>query len=148
MFSYRGRPVPAIDLSEVVRGQPASQRLSTRIIVVDYRDGNGSSHLLGLIAEKVTDTLRREARDFVEPGLKTAGEPYLGPVLMDDRGPIQWFNEQWLLPEPVRQLLFSERSAAVSAAAAPQGDEPIKLPNSLLQSEPLRLGKPRSAPAP
>jgi chemotaxis-related protein WspB len=69
IFNYRGRPVPAIDLSEMTLGQPASERLSTRIIVVSYHDGIGTGHLLGLIAEHATETLRREARDFVEPGL-------------------------------------------------------------------------------
>jgi chemotaxis-related protein WspB len=108
IFNYRGRPVPAIDLSEMTLGQPASERLSTRIIVVSYHDGIGTGHLLGLIAEHATETLRREARDFVEPGLKHGAAPFLGPVLMDHQGTIQWVNEQRLLPEPVRHLLFSD----------------------------------------
>jgi chemotaxis-related protein WspB len=34
--------------------------------------------------------------------------PYLGPVLMDSRGAIQWIQEQRLLSENVRALLFPE----------------------------------------
>src|SRR5580692_2688337 len=41
IFNYRGRPVPAVDLSEMTLGRPASERLSTRIIVVNYPDETG-----------------------------------------------------------------------------------------------------------
>jgi chemotaxis-related protein WspB len=106
IFNYRGQPVPAIDLSELTLGQPASERLSTRIIVMRYLDAAGATHLFGLVAERATETLRRDAREFVQAGLKIGAAPYLGPVLMDSQGPIQWINEQRLLPEPVRRLLF------------------------------------------
>jgi chemotaxis-related protein WspB len=111
VFNYRGRPVPAVDLSEITLGRPASERLSTRIIVVNYADAAGQSHLLGLVAEQATEMLRKELKDFVDPGVKIAAAPYLGPVLMDESGPIQWLYEQRLLPEPVRELLFSEVAA-------------------------------------
>lgn len=108
IFNYRGHPVPAVDLSALTLSQPASQRFSTRIIIVNYPDGNGTNHLLGLIAERATDTLRRDASDFADSGLKLSQAPYLGPILMDDQSPIQWIYEQRLLPEPVRDVLFSE----------------------------------------
>jgi chemotaxis-related protein WspB len=108
IFNYRGRPVPALDLSELALGRPAGERLSTRIIIVNYRDGGGSGRLLGLVAEHATEMLRRDAREFVDPGLKIGSAPYLGPVLIDAQGAIQWVHEQRLLPESVRDLLFSE----------------------------------------
>jgi chemotaxis-related protein WspB len=112
IFNYRGRPVPAIDLSEMTLGQPASERLSTRIIVLNWRDGAGESHLLGLIAEHATEMLRKEPGEFIQPGLKNSAAPYLGPVLMDNQGTIQWVNEQRLLPEPVRNMLFAPAETA------------------------------------
>src|SRR5437899_1716431 len=81
VFNYRGRPVPAVDLSELTLGRPARERLSTRIIVVNYPDAAGQSHLLGLVAEHATEMLRKEMKDFVDPGVKIAAAPYLGPVL-------------------------------------------------------------------
>ena len=105
IFNYRGRPVPAIDLCALTLGHPASERLSTRIIIVNFPDA-GANHLVGLVAEKATATLRKDARDFVEPGPRTA--PYLGPVLMDSNGPIQWVHEQRLLSEPLREVLFAK----------------------------------------
>ena len=108
IFNYRGLPVPAVDLSALTLGQPASERLSTRIIIVNYADGNGQSHLLGLVAERATEMLRKDAKDFVDSGVRLGHAPYLGPILMDDQSPVQWIYEQRLLPEPVRKVLFSQ----------------------------------------
>jgi len=111
IFNYRGRPVPAVDLSELTLGQPAGERLSTRIIIVNYPDASGTNHLLGLIAEHATGMLRKDAKAFVDPGVKIGASPYLGPILMDANGAIQWVHEQRLLPGPVGRLLFSRASA-------------------------------------
>jgi chemotaxis-related protein WspB len=108
IFNYRGRPVPAVDLSTLTLGQPANERFSTRIIIVNYPDDRGTNRLLGLIAERATETLRKDAKDFVDSGVKLGQAPYLGPILMDDLSPVQWIYEQRLLPEPVRNVLFSE----------------------------------------
>lgn len=107
IFNYRGRPVPAVDLCELATGQPASERLSTRIIIINYQHENGTEHLLGLIAENATEMLRRNTKDFVDSGVTMESAPYLGPVLMDAQGPIQWINEQRLLADSVRELLFA-----------------------------------------
>jgi chemotaxis-related protein WspB len=111
IFNYRGRAVPAVDLSELTLGERAAERLSTRIVIVRYPDALGKSRLLGLIAEQATETLRTESRNFVDSGVRIGVAPYLGPVLMDTKGPIQWLHEQRLLSEPVRDLLFAEPTA-------------------------------------
>jgi chemotaxis-related protein WspB len=36
ILNYRGTPVPVIDVNEMILGEPAAQRLSTRIILVKY----------------------------------------------------------------------------------------------------------------
>ena len=108
IFNYRGRPVPAVDLSALTLGQPAGERLSTRIIIVNYSAAGGANHLLGLIAEHATGLLRKDAEAFVDPGVKIPAAPYLGPILMDATGAIQLVCEQKLLPESASELLFSE----------------------------------------
>ena len=108
IFNYRGRPVPAVDLSELTLGKPSDPRLSTRIVVINYPDEQGKLHPLGLIAEHATELIQRDSRQFLEPGHKLGGAPYLGPVLMDSRGAIQWVHEQRLLPDRARDLLFCE----------------------------------------
>jgi len=108
IFDYRGRPVPAVDLSALTLGQPARERLSTRIIIVNYPDEGGTNHLLGLIAERATEMVRKEVKDFADSDVRLGTAPYLGPIFADSQGAIQWIYEQRVLPEPVRQLLFSE----------------------------------------
>jgi chemotaxis-related protein WspB len=111
IFNYRGRPVPAVDLCALTLGQPATERFSTRIIIVNYPDHRGTSHLLGLIAEHATEMLRKDVDEFLDSGVRLHAAPYLGPILMDNQSPVQWIYEQRLLPEPVRNLLFSAAEA-------------------------------------
>ena len=108
IFNYRGRPVPVVDLSALILGRPASELLSTRIIIVNCPDDPGGSHLLGLIAERATGMLRKDAREFMDPGWKEGSSPHPGPMLMDPSGPIQWVHEQRWLPQGVSKLLFSQ----------------------------------------
>ena len=106
VFNYRGAPVPAVDLSELMLGRPAPARLDTRILVV--REQKSGTRLLGLIAENATATLRREPQEFVASGVSVDGAAYLGPVTQDARGLIQWVEVDKLLSEPVRAALYSE----------------------------------------
>ncbi len=108
VFTCRGAPVPVIDLSELALGRPARERLSTRLLLVHYPDGTGVRRLLGLIAEKATETIRREPGDFTTSGVKSDGAPYLGPVVNDARGLIQWIEIDKLLPASVRNALFRQ----------------------------------------
>jgi len=116
IFNYRGRPVPAVDLFELATGRPASERLSTRIIIVNYKVEGGPEQLLGLVAENATGILRKQAQEFVDSGITIGAAPYLGPVLMDAGGPIQWIDERRLLPAEVCELLF----AGVAGLVAPR----------------------------
>jgi chemotaxis-related protein WspB len=107
-FNYRGKPVPVIDLSELALGRPARLHMSTRIIIVRYPDGNGTQHLLGLIAEKATETVRRDPAGFTDSGVINDGAPYLGPVATDPNGLVQWIEVTKLLPAAVRDVLFRQ----------------------------------------
>jgi chemotaxis-related protein WspB len=108
IFNYRGQPVPALDLCRVATGQPAQERLSTRIIIIKYRHESGADHLLGIIAENATQTLRKNPGDFIDSGLNIGSASYLGPILMDPNGAIQWINEQRLISDHVREFLLNE----------------------------------------
>jgi chemotaxis-related protein WspB len=106
LFDCRGTPVPVLDLSQLTLGRPARQRMSTRIVIVRYRDAAGGEHMLGLIAEKATETFRREPSDFVDSGVTNEHAPYLGPVTRDTRGIVQRIDVPSLLPASVRDMLF------------------------------------------
>jgi chemotaxis-related protein WspB len=106
LFDCRGIPVPVLDLSQLTLGRPARQRMSTRIVIVRYLDAAGGEHMLGLIAEKATETFRREPSDFVDSGITNQLAPYLGPVTRDTRGIVQRIDVPSLLPASVRDMLF------------------------------------------
>ena len=58
VFNYRGSIVPVIDLCHLIQGTPCRLRFSTRIIMVNHTTKDGM-HCLGLMAERVTETLSR-----------------------------------------------------------------------------------------
>lgn len=111
LFDYRGAPVPVIDLSAMIVGRAAQPRLSTRILLVHYTAPGGTRHLLGLIAEKATETVSRDPSAFVAPGVNSAATPYLGPVSPDTHGFIQRVEIDQLLPDAMRALLFQPAAA-------------------------------------
>jgi chemotaxis-related protein WspB len=117
LITYRGAPVPVIDLSQLMLGRPSVRRLSTRIVLVHYRDAATRTHLLGLVAERATRTARHEATDFNASGITSSTAPYLGRVATDADGLLQWIDVRTLLPASLRDLLFRDPT-----------DEPWPLP--------------------
>ncbi|HVU99895.1 MAG TPA: chemotaxis protein CheW [Verrucomicrobiae bacterium] len=111
VFNYRGRPVPAIDLCQVTLGVSARNWLSTRIIVIAMRDSQGQNRPLGLIAERVTQVVRKDSTAFQDAGLKLARAPYLGPICMDATGTIQLIQEEHLLNDQLRTAVFEPAEA-------------------------------------
>jgi chemotaxis-related protein WspB len=103
LFDYHGTLVPVIDLSRLLMGQPARLLLSTRIVLVEY----GETHLLGLLAERATETVSCREEDCLPAGVTVTGAPYLGPILNDKDGMIQRVTVEELLPESVRETLFA-----------------------------------------
>ena len=113
VFSYHGSPVPVVDLNAMALGRAARESLSTRLVVVRYPDANGEQRLLGLLAEMATETARFKPEDFQQPGISAAGAPYLGPVVSDARGLIQWVKIEQLLSEEVRERLWQQAGGAL-----------------------------------
>ena len=106
LLNFRGQSVPTVDLDRLALKRPASPKYSTRIIIVRCDRPNAAPQLVGLIAQRATEMLRKEPHEFVQTGLSNVGSPFLGPVLMDPAGPIQWINEDKLLTNDVRQLVL------------------------------------------
>lgn len=107
-LNYRGKPLPVVDLNQLAFGRSAARKLSTRIVLVDYRGEDGSSKLLGLIAEKATELVRYEPEEFTDPGIANPETPYLGPVVSDATGLIQWVDPKKLLPASITEKLFTQ----------------------------------------
>ena len=80
----------------------AARRLSTRIVLVHY---GADGRLLGLIAERATELVRRDESEFVPSGVVNDDASYLGPVAADGRGLVQRLDLTRLLPDAVRDIL-------------------------------------------
>jgi chemotaxis-related protein WspB len=90
LLRYRGGAVPVVDLGLLMGDTACSDRLDTRIILVDcgVHGGEGLGYL-GLIAERVDNVqLVDESRRTVS-GLEIGDAPYLGPIYEVDDGLLQ-----------------------------------------------------------
>ncbi len=103
LFNYRGVIVPVIDLRRLIQGQPCEMRMSTRVILVDYLKDDNTPYILGLMAERVTETARKDDSAFLTPGLQMKEAPYLGSLMMEDNEMIQYVDLD-LLPESFQFL--------------------------------------------
>lgn len=116
VFNYRGTVVPVVDLCELALNRPAQERLSTRIIIAHYADAAGAARLLGLIAERVTEAMRREPGEFASTGVTLSEAPYLGAIASDGVGLVQWIDVKTLLSDAIRDVLYRELESVHGSA--------------------------------
>jgi len=107
VLDYGGVPVPVIDLSQLLANRSAHRRLNTRLIIVHYRSGE-RQHLLGLVAERATEMMRRDLADFQPAGVDVGSPPRLGPVALDSDGPVYRLDVGALLPPLLADSLFGQ----------------------------------------
>ena len=109
LLNYRGIIVPVIDLTCLMTGTPAKQILSTRIVLVSYPGKQGKKHILGVLVEQIAAVDDQKEQLFVDPGIKVAEAPYLGKLSMDEKETTQMVRIEGLLPDALRETLFSEQ---------------------------------------
>jgi len=107
LFSYHGQNIPVIDLCQLMLGRPCRDSLTTRIILVRFPLTNGGTRLLGLLAERITDTIELPADAFTNTGIHIDDAPYLGAAARTERGLLQQVNTSELIPSDVQDHLFS-----------------------------------------
>ena len=115
LFKYRGTIVPVIDICHLIQGKPSSSHLSTRIIMVNYNGKDNNKLYLGLMAERVTETLNKPESALVDAGGRGQLEqspPYLGEMIMDDKGMIQRIRLEYLLSDSQQKFLLAGRNDA------------------------------------
>jgi chemotaxis-related protein WspB len=108
ILNYGGAPVPVVDLSQLLLNRAAHRRLNTRIVLVHYPGRDDSNHLLGLVAERAMEAVRREPTEFRASGITTDHPSQVGPVALDGAGAIHRIDLTRLLPEKLRDSLFQE----------------------------------------
>jgi chemotaxis-related protein WspB len=108
LFDYRGVLVPVIDLCRLTSARNCGAFLTTRIVLVDYPDDQGEPHILGLLAEQVTETVKLKETEFQNAGVDVPDAPYLGDVIKIGDNLVQRLEIEQLLPDELRTLLFTE----------------------------------------
>lgn len=106
MFDYRGTVVPVIDLCQLTQQRPCQARLSSRILLLHYGGSGGSKHILGALAEGVSE-IRSESQAGIAPVVDAPDAPYLGNLVPDEGGIIQRLRVEALLPQSLRESLFA-----------------------------------------
>lgn len=109
-INYNRTPIPVVDISQLFDNKRSRKRLSTRIILVKLHfETIGTSKTIGLLAEKVTETV------LTPKGWRphVAGDtPYFIDSSVIGKEMIQWFDPQIMLPQDLAKHLFSEEQWA------------------------------------
>jgi chemotaxis-related protein WspB len=109
VFRYRGAMVPVIDLTRLLIERPSSHSMSTRIVLVRYvPEVARNAHVLGLMAEKVLDTINRPASEFQPSGVTVTQAPFLGELTTENDELVQRVEVDALLPDELQHMLFKE----------------------------------------
>ena len=109
LLNYHGALVPVIDLGCLIGEKACSPRLSTRIVLIDY-PGAGTTHALGLMAERVVETIDVKRDCVTSTNVRVEETPYLGEMIADERGMISRLAVDRLLPDSLRRSLFAGHS--------------------------------------
>lgn len=107
-FEYRGKIVPVINLAQLILKKTLTPGLSSRYVLVSYPKKDGGEALLGLWAERVTETLEVPDNFLAEGGVTPPDAKYLGRIFTTEEGEIvQCVEPGDLLGPEVREMLFN-----------------------------------------
>lgn len=96
VFNYRSSIVPVIDLCILIKGESCRSRYSTRLIMAQYTTKHGDRAYVGLLAERVTETLEQPNP---KPSAQNDETSYLGEVIMHEKGMIQRLHWESLISD-------------------------------------------------
>src|SRR5262245_37400714 len=143
VFIYRGKVVPVLDLHRLINAGECPPHLSTRIILVpltlpsplsDKGEGrvrglDGEERLIGVLAAQVADIREMHPPSQAQPRLTAAGQPDLGPVLVDGREIVHLVELDRLLPDSYqRQLTLIPLTGTLSPEGGGEGTGEGELP--------------------
>ncbi len=106
LLNYRGLCVPVVDLCRLLSGGPCRRQWGARLILTPYRSRDGRERVVGLLAERVTETITREAADFAQSGLCAGPALEHGPLAAEADGFIQRVELERLLAGALEALLL------------------------------------------
>ena len=113
MLDYRNHILPVIDLVQLTQNRQHNKVLSSRIIVMNYPIAN-KNMLLGLIAEKVTDTINVSDDTLSNTQIKLPNAHYLGDVFNESGEFIQLIEIKSILTQDLQDMLFQDEKQKVN----------------------------------
>ena len=114
LFNYRGSILPVIDLCHLIQGSSSHSYLSTRIMIVSHARADGGAQYLGLMAERVTETLDRSPSDIRASSIHVDGAPYLTGTIIDDKRIIQCLQLEQLFDDDRHHYLLTGETSLPS----------------------------------
>ena len=104
LLNYHGAAIPVIDINILCNGEPVRRSLTSRIIILKYK----GERILGLLAEKVTETLHIDHDEFKDVGIKVSDFNFLAGVAEHNDSLLQLINIDKLLLKNVEKSLFHD----------------------------------------
>ena len=114
MLDYRHHILPVVDLIQLTKEREHKKVLSSRIIVMNYPI-EGKNMSVGLIAEKVTDTVNVDENSLSDSKIKLPAASYLGDVHNEKGEFIQLIEIKSILSQEVQDMLFQNESHLIES---------------------------------
>lgn len=105
MINYGGEPVPILDLSLILTGRPSKNCMHTRIMLISNPEQQGSTKILGFIAEKIIEIREIDPFLFSEPSPHIKSHPFLNGIFFTENESIQKINVDQLWRHFMNQLI-------------------------------------------
>jgi chemotaxis-related protein WspB len=109
LLIHRGSATPVIDLTQLTRGSPCPNRLSTRILVL-HAEWDGVDRRFAVLAESVG--LCETVEETEEAACRFGGPVALGNLCIDARGVYQLLDPNLVMGKDRREALFPAREAS------------------------------------
>lgn len=112
LLSYRDDLIPVVDLSAMLIGRPSEARLSTRIVLVKYPAENGVSHIVGMLVERATETVKFNISDFSPSGVGVKNAKFISRLATHRNNIVQCVSIDKLLPRSLQESMYFSSNQA------------------------------------
>lgn len=89
LLNAGGVLIPVVDWCDLIEGRFSQPSFHSRIIILQHVNPKGEIVQMGLLAERVIQTVTFELSDFTESATKLMRSAYLGGIVNDEKGIIQ-----------------------------------------------------------
>jgi len=107
-LNYRGGLIPVIDLAMLFNEQPSARYTSTRTVIVNYREVDGETLHLALIAEQATETMKLDDDAFNPQVINNGHIPYSGAATLETGQLLYRLEVHDILPPELQGQLYPQ----------------------------------------